>query len=79
MNKADTATAREKDLFSRSPFLEMPMMMISSDEEVRFYFFTPSILVFLAGRGSDDQAGLDDLSAADQDPPPLRAPPTKSS
>jgi len=33
MNKADTASAKEKDLFSRSPFLEMPMMMISSDEE----------------------------------------------
>ena len=34
MNKADTVTAKEKDLFSRSPFLEMPMMFISSDEEV---------------------------------------------
>jgi len=33
MNKADTVTAKEKDLFSRSPFLEMPMMFISSDEE----------------------------------------------
>ena len=40
---------------------------------------TPPILVFLPGKGSDDQAGLDDLSAADQDPPPLRAPSTKSS
>ena len=35
MNKADVVTAKEKDLFSRSPFLEMPMMFISSDEEVR--------------------------------------------
>ena len=51
MNKADTATAREKDLFSRSPFLEMPMMMISSDEEVRFYWKSqhhPSLSFFQA-------------------------------
>ena len=34
MNKADIATAKEKDLFSRSPFLEVPMMFITSDEEV---------------------------------------------
>ena len=34
MNKADVGTAKEKDLFSRSPFLEMPMMFITSDEEV---------------------------------------------
>ena len=47
--------------------------------KVLLEIFTPSILVFLPGKGSDDQAGLDDLSAADQDPPPLRAPPTKSS
>jgi len=33
MNKADIVTAKEKDLFSRSPFLEMPMMFISSEEE----------------------------------------------
>jgi len=33
MNKADVVTAKEKDLFSRSPFLEMPMMFITSDEE----------------------------------------------
>ena len=51
MNKADTASAKEKDIFSRSPFLEMPMMMISSDEEVRFYWKSqhhPSLSFFQA-------------------------------